>query len=35
VKVALLQLNYTVGDLSGNAERIRASVEAAAAKGAK
>jgi len=35
VKVALLQLNYTVGDLSGNAERIRASVEAAAAKGAE
>ncbi|MGY3168957.1 NAD+ synthase [Thermostichus sp. MS-CIW-15] len=35
MKVALLQLNYTVGDLSGNAERIRASVEAAAAKGAE
>jgi NAD+ synthase (glutamine-hydrolysing) len=35
VKVALLQLNYTVGDLSGNAERIRAAVEAAAAKGAE
>lgn len=35
VKVALLQLNYTVGDLSGNAERIRAAVEAVAAKGAE
>lgn len=35
VKVALLQLNYTVGDLSGNAERIRAAVEAVAAAGAE
>jgi NAD+ synthase (glutamine-hydrolysing) len=35
VKVALLQLNYTVGDLSGNAERIRLAVEEVAAVGAE
>ena len=35
VKVALLQLNYIVGDLSGNAERIRSAVEAVAAAGAE
>ncbi len=35
MKVALLQLNYTVGDLSGNAERIRLAAEAAAAAGAE
>ncbi|MEN9226544.1 MAG: NAD+ synthase [Thermostichus sp. HHBFW_bins_43] len=35
MKVALLQLNYTVGDLSGNAEQIRLAVEAVAAAGAE
>ncbi|MFQ3612782.1 MAG: NAD+ synthase [Cyanobacteriota bacterium] len=35
MKVALLQLNYTVGDLSGNAERIRQAVQEVAAAGAE
>ncbi|MEN9223815.1 MAG: nitrilase-related carbon-nitrogen hydrolase, partial [Thermostichus sp. BF3_bins_97] len=35
MKVALLQLNYTVGDLSRNAEQIRLAVEAVAAAGAE
>ncbi|MEN9202311.1 MAG: NAD+ synthase [Thermostichus sp. DG_1_6_bins_120] len=35
MKVALLQLNYTVGDLSGNAECIRQAVEKVAAAGAE
>ncbi len=35
MKVALLQLNYVVGDLSGNAERIRQAVEEVAAAGAE
>ncbi|MGQ9838541.1 MAG: NAD+ synthase [Cyanobacteriota bacterium] len=35
MKVALLQLNYVVGDLSGNAERIYQAVQEVAAAGAE
>jgi NAD+ synthase (glutamine-hydrolysing) len=35
VRLALCQLNATVGDIAGNAERIRAGMHAAAAAGAE